>query len=105
MRRTSFFGLNSPRSYGQISDVEKNTQILRERALPAARELPGFKGLLSLADRESGKGITITLWESEAALQKSEEEANRIRSQAADLTASDVVSVERFEAVLDESAS
>ncbi len=86
-------------------DVEKNTQVLKEQALPAARELPGFKGLLSLADPESGKGITITIWEDEAALRKSEEEANRIRSQAADLTASEVVSVERFEVVLDESAS
>ncbi len=83
-------------------DLEKNTQILREQALPAARELPGFKGLLSLADRESGRGITITLWEDEAALRNTEEQANRIRSQAADMTTSQVVSVERFEVVLEE---
>ena len=45
------------------------------------------------------------MWEDEAALRKSEEEANRIRSQAADLTASEVVSIERFEVVLDETSS
>jgi len=86
-------------------DVEKTTQVLREQALPAARNLPGFKGLLALADRDSGKGITITLWESEAALQKTEGDANRIRAQAADLTSSEVVSVDRFEVVLDEPVS
>ena len=83
-------------------DVEKTTQILREQALPAARKIAGFKGLLSLADPESGKGITITLWENEAALRKSEEEANRIRSQAAGLSGSEIVSVDRLEVVIDE---
>ena len=35
-----------------------------------ARE-PGFKGSLTLVDRQSGKVITIGLWESEAAVQAS----------------------------------
>ena len=41
-------------------------QLYRESVVPAAQQQPGFKGLLQLVDRSSGKGISITLWETEA---------------------------------------
>lgn len=86
-------------------DVAKNTQIMKEQVLPSARKLPGFEGVLSLVDRDAGKGITITLWESEEALRQSEEAANTIRSQAAELSDGNVASVERFEVTVDEPVS
>jgi len=42
------------------------------KALPTLRQQAGFKGLYSLVVRETGKGMTIGLWESEGALQASE---------------------------------
>ena len=40
----------------------------RDSVLPAAEQQKGFKGLylLTLTDRSVGKGISITLWETEA---------------------------------------
>ena len=41
--------------------------------LPAFQETPGFKGLYLLADRQSGKVLTISLWESEEDLRRNNE--------------------------------
>ncbi len=40
-------------------------QLYQESVVPAAQQQQGFKGLLQLVDRTSGKGISITLWETE----------------------------------------
>jgi heme-degrading monooxygenase HmoA len=36
---------------------------LAERQLPAARQRPGFQGFYVLTDEETGKVMTISLWE------------------------------------------
>src|ERR1700759_3177719 len=36
---------------------------LAEQQLPAARQMPGFKGYYLLTDAETGKLVTISLWE------------------------------------------
>ena len=86
-------------------DIEKNTTLLREQVMPNARAMGGFKGVLALADAGSGKGLTITLWESAEALRASEEAADRIRAQAADLSGGQIASVEQFQVILDEPVS
>lgn len=73
-----------------------------ESILPVARQLTGYKGMLMLGDRESGKSIAVTLWESEAAMRESEEKANKLRGEAADAGGDEIVSVERFEVLLEE---
>ena len=40
--------------------------IYRDSVTPAAQQQMGFKGLLMLTDRNTGKGISIALWETEA---------------------------------------
>ena len=35
-----------------------------EEQIPAAGETPGFKGFYLLADQQSGKVVTISLWDS-----------------------------------------
>ena len=45
--------------------------IWREGVLPAARQQPGFKGVLVLANRHTNQGVSLTLWETEADLQAS----------------------------------
>ena len=40
-------------------------QLYNKFVLPAAMQQPGFRGLLHLVDRSKGKGISITLWETE----------------------------------------
>jgi len=40
--------------------------IYRDSVTPAAQQQKGFKGVLLLTDRNTGKGISVTLWETEA---------------------------------------
>ena len=48
--------------------LDEAVDLYRDSVLPAARQQKGFKGLylLTLTDRSAGKGISITLWETEA---------------------------------------
>jgi heme-degrading monooxygenase HmoA len=87
---------------GTPAQVEEATRVLRESVLPSARELPGFSGVLSLLDRQSGKSISVTLWESEQAMRDSEEAANRLRDEAMQAAGAVTPTVERYEVVIDE---
>lgn len=46
--------------------------ILRDSIVPAAKQQPGFKGFVVLADPNSDKGIAYSIWETEADLKASE---------------------------------
>ncbi len=83
-------------------DVEQQLKVLRENVLPTAREMDGYKGVISLADRTSGKGLTLTFWENEEAMKASEEAANKLREQAAREMAEEIAGVERFEVLIHE---
>jgi heme-degrading monooxygenase HmoA len=41
-------------------------QIHRESVVPACKQQKGFKGLYLLHDHTTGKGITMSLWDTEA---------------------------------------
>jgi heme-degrading monooxygenase HmoA len=56
---------------------------VKEDILPSMRQMPGFKGIIGLVDRTANTAITISLWESEQALQQGEEEGTRLREEAA----------------------
>jgi heme-degrading monooxygenase HmoA len=45
-----------------VDDVIK---IYGDHVVPSAKAQKGYKGILMLTDRKTGKGISITLWESE----------------------------------------
>lgn len=87
---------------GNPQDITKLVTHLRDNVLPSARQLPGFMGVLTLADRSSGKTLSVTLWESEEAMKDSEEAAKKIRQDAVSALGEEILSVERFEVVLDE---
>jgi heme-degrading monooxygenase HmoA len=41
-------------------------QLMRDSVAPAAQQEPGFSGMLIMNDRQAGRVVGITLWESEA---------------------------------------
>jgi len=59
--------------------------------------MDGFKGMIALGDRQSGKMLGITFWESEEAMRASEEEANRLREESAEASEETIAGVERYE--------
>jgi hypothetical protein len=64
--------------------------------------MDGNRGAIYLMDRETGKQLSITLWESAEAMRASEEKANQVRGDAAQTTGADVGGVERFEVAVAE---
>ena len=51
----------------QADKIDEVLKIMEESVIPAAKSQEGFRGLYSLADRKTGKGVTISLWDSEEA--------------------------------------
>jgi len=47
---------------GAMDEVLK---IYGDHVVPSAKGQKGYKGILMLTDRKTGKGISITLWENE----------------------------------------
>lgn len=85
---------------GPPDQTAEGIRIAREQILPAARLMDGFKGIYLLFDRESGKSLSVTLWETEEDMRASEEAANRVRAESAETSGETVVSVERYEVAL-----
>jgi len=85
---------------GSPDQVDDQIREAREKVAPAVRGIPGSKGLLALVDRVTGKTLAITLWESEHAMKESEEAADRIRRESAEVGGERIASVERFEVAI-----
>lgn len=87
---------------GSPANTAESVSYLRDQIMPQARQLPGFRGVYALSDPQSGKSLTITLWDSEDELRASESEADRLRKDAAEHSGEDIVEVERFEVLVQE---
>jgi heme-degrading monooxygenase HmoA len=81
---------------GPPDQMDQGINHARERILPAVRNVAGFSGVLFLADRQTGKALSITLWESEKAMRDSEEEASRLRQESAEASGETISGVERY---------
>ena len=82
---------------GSPDEMDESLREAREVVLPRGRQMEGFKGMIALGDRQSGKTLGITFWESEEALRASEEAANRLREESAEASEETIASVERYE--------
>jgi heme-degrading monooxygenase HmoA len=51
--------------------LDELTEIARQQ-LPSAQELSGFRGFYYLVDRDNGKALVISLWETEEDLRQVE---------------------------------
>jgi heme-degrading monooxygenase HmoA len=87
---------------GAPESIDEGVRALREQVFPGAKAMDGFKGLIGLADRSTGKMMAVTLWETEEAMKASEEGADQLRVSTADATAARIALVERLEVIFDE---
>jgi heme-degrading monooxygenase HmoA len=83
---------------GSPSQAKDAIHGIRDLAIPALREQPGFVELLFLMDREGGRALAVTIWETPEDLEASEEAARRLRGVPIARWASS--GVERFELAL-----
>jgi heme-degrading monooxygenase HmoA len=87
---------------GKVDDVARQVQ---EQTLPRLQKLEGFKGFVALGDRQSGKLLGVSFWESEEALRANEQAVSDVRSAAAETADGIVAGVEEYEVFVNEAPS
>jgi heme-degrading monooxygenase HmoA len=85
--------------------MDEGLSQVREHVLPLLQQQDGFKGFIALGNRQSGELIGVSFWESEKAMQDSEELGDRTRSDTAEDTGDTIADVERYEVGLFEMSS
>jgi heme-degrading monooxygenase HmoA len=63
-------------------------------------QIDGFAQAYFCVDRASGKGLTITLWDSEEALETSARQAQQLRARATQPSGATIDSVQQYEVAL-----
>jgi serine phosphatase RsbU (regulator of sigma subunit) len=76
--------------------IEEGIRRTWER-LPGVRQLDGIEGAYFFVNRQSGKAIFISLWESEEAMQRSDEVMGLLRAELSGTFAAHRVEVEHYE--------
>jgi len=56
----------------QPGKTDEAISIYRDSVVPVGKQQKGFKGALLLADPNTGKAISVTLWETEADMKAGE---------------------------------
>jgi hypothetical protein len=82
---------------GPAERLDEATRQAQDSILPRARQVSGWKGIVSLVDRRTGRTKLITLWDSADSMRASEEQADRLRQESAEGSGSRIVGVERYE--------
>jgi heme-degrading monooxygenase HmoA len=81
---------------------EQGVKIMGTQALPSLRLMEGYKGALLLGDRESGRALYVTFWETEEAMRRTEEGAAVLRDDSAEALGTEPIPVERYEVLVSE---
>src|SRR5258707_13639680 len=82
---------------GSPADLERWIVRGREQVKPAIRQDPELSAVYWLVDREAGKGMIVTLWESREAM-AANEQARAARQAAASTATRAAVPTDRHEA-------
>jgi hypothetical protein len=87
---------------GSPSQIDSSLEKVRSETLPKVHDLKGNVGALGFADRKSGRVTLITLWASADAMRKSEQQANKLREQAASFGDQRISGVDHYEVAVAE---
>jgi len=82
---------------GSPDAIDAGLDKTRGETLPKVRALNGNVGAIGLADRENGRVSMITLWDSADTLRASEQQADQLRTQTADMSGQRVTNVARYD--------
>ena len=60
-------------------------------------QIDGFSHAYFMVDRESGKAVSVTIWESEDALRASSTKADKLRQKGTEPSGASIISVDHYE--------
>lgn len=87
---------------GESDRIDDLVGQVESQVLSILRDQDGFKGFTLLVDRSSGKCVGLSYWETEDAMEASEQAVERAREQAAEASGgSGGPTVEVFEVAID----
>lgn len=84
---------------GSPETLERWADHAEKQVKPFVARLPGNVGAVFLIDRESGAGLTLTLWESEEAAAETDRNAEQSRASTVEATGIELVERGRWEVV------
>jgi hypothetical protein len=82
---------------GSPEGIDDGLVFIKDQILPAVGDISGWRGIITLVDRVTGRTKTITLWDSAESLQASEDRADELRSEAAAAMNESVTGVDRYD--------
>jgi heme-degrading monooxygenase HmoA len=82
---------------GSPEALERWSDQVRDGVLPFVQSLDGNVGAFFLVDREGGKALTVTIWQSEEAAQASDVAADQSRARTIAATGVELLERGRYE--------
>ena len=76
----------------RVTTLQASTRPVQEEidhyreGIQSVREIPGNRGAFLLVNRSAGEAISVTLWESDEAMQASRKRADELRQEAQEST-------------------
>jgi heme-degrading monooxygenase HmoA len=83
---------------GDPDKVDAATVFLRNQVLPVLKTLKGYRATIMAVDRQTGRSIVSTGWDTLADLEASENKVTDLRKEAAQAAGAENVQIEIFEA-------
>ena len=90
---------------GSPEAIDEGLDKTRDDTLPKVRQLDGNVGAIGLADRNTGRVTMITLWDSAESLRASEQQADQLREQTAEMGGQRIASVDRYDVAMSRQVS
>jgi hypothetical protein len=84
---------------GTAAKIDDAVRVIENDVIPASKNLGGFRSGYWCVDRESGKMLALTLFETEKDLQSSEAAASQLRKTSTEKLGFEVKDVTRFEVI------
>jgi heme-degrading monooxygenase HmoA len=84
---------------GDPAKLDEGTAFIRDKVIKALSAQPGFRALVTGVNRQTGRAITATTWDSLDALKRSEAAVVDLREQAVKASGATGVKVEIWESV------
>lgn len=85
---------------GSADRIEQGIDAFKNGVMPAAKSVAGYRAAFLLVDRQTGKGIGITLWDSEDARRRGGEAVDQARAAAIKAMGGSIPPVEEYEVVV-----
>jgi heme-degrading monooxygenase HmoA len=86
--------------HGSPAKIDEGIGYVRDQVMPMVQQMDGCIGLSMLADRDSGRCIITTAWESEDAMRASAAGVMDVRARAAEMLGGDQPEVAEWEMAL-----